>query len=195
MPAGLPAVPAQAGLPALRAPAVVDRRVIQPAKGRPFVAVPRKAQRRGKTVIAILFAVIAVLLACGTIALYATRSRPSATPTASASASEGSPDGAVREFLSAVFLSDSVQRLIPVVCANWPPADALTRTKSMVSPMAKVSWDGLNIVSNEPNRVTMTARLGLRLPDDVQPSQFQQWDFTVVNEHGWRVCDASAAVS
>jgi hypothetical protein len=172
---------------------VVDRRVITPAKGKPFVAVPRPPKRRWANHIAIAFAVIAVLLAGGTIALYATRSTP--PPAAVPTASEGSPDSAVREFLSAVFLSDSVQRLTPVVCADWAPLDALTRTKSMVDPTAKVSWDELEVVTNEPDRVTMTARLGLRLPDDVQPSQFQQWDFTVVNQQGWRVCDASAAVS
>jgi hypothetical protein len=165
--------------------------VITPAKGKPFVAVPRPPKRRWANQIVIAFAVIAILLAGGTIALYATRSKPPAIQTAS----EGSPDTAVREFLSAVFLSDSVQRLTPVVCSNWAPADALTRTKSMVAPTAKVSWDELHIVTNEPNRVTMTARLGLRLPDDIQPSQFQQWEFTVVNQQGWRVCDASAAVS
>jgi hypothetical protein len=145
----------------------------------------------------VVFAVLAVVLAGGTIALYATRgkSAPTAAPTGTAAAVQGSPDSAVRAFLSAVFLAGSIQRLTPVVCSGWAPLDALTRTKSMVDPSAKVSWDELQIVSNEPTRVTMTARLGLRLPDDVQPSVYQQWDFTVVLEQGWRVCDASVGVS
>jgi hypothetical protein len=163
-----------------------DRRLVTTAKGKQFVAVPRKPRRAWTTWMAVTFAVVALLIAGGTIAVYATRPKPAAN-----AVNVGTPDTAVRAFLSAVFLGDDASRLAPVVCSTWSPADALSRTRSMVDAQAKVSWDDLLVITTEPDRVTMTARLGLRLPDDVQPSVYQQWHFTVVNEQGWRVCDAS----
>ncbi len=101
----------------------------------------------------------------------------------------------LRQFLGAVFLSGDANRVAPVVCASWQPADALSRTKGMINATARVSWDSLRVVTNQSDRVTMTARLGLRLPDEVSPSQYQQWHFSLVNEDGWKVCDASPALS
>jgi hypothetical protein len=171
-------------------PSAPDRRIVTTPKGKQFVAVPRKSRRPWTNWMAATFAVVALLVAGGTIALYATRPKPAANPI-----NVGTPETAVRDFLSAVFLGDDPARLAPVVCSTWTPADALARTKSMVDAQAKVSWDDLLVITTEPNRVTMTARLGLRLPDDVEPSVYQQWHFTVVNEQGWRVCDASPVPS
>jgi hypothetical protein len=168
-----------------------DRRIVTTAKGTQFVAVPRKPRRAWANRLPVIFAVVAVLLAGGVIALYATRGQPAATNPVDV----GTPDTAVRAFLSAVFLGDDASRLAPVVCSTWTPADALSRTKSMVDSQAKVSWDDLRVITTDSDRVTMTARLGLRLPDDVQPSVYEQWHFTVVKEQSWRVCDASPVAS
>lgn len=168
-----------------------DRRVVTTAKGKQFVAVPRKPRRAWTNRMAVIFAVVAVLIAGGVVTLYATHGQPAATTPADV----GTPDTAVRAFLSAVFLGDDASRLASVVCSTWTPTDALIRTKSMVAADAKVSWDDLRVITTESDRVTMTARLGLRLPDDVQPSVYQQWHFTVVKEQGWRVCDASPVAS
>jgi hypothetical protein len=156
-----------------------------------MVVVPRPAKRsRRSNLLFVIFAVAAVVLAGTIVVVYEMRSTPQIQ-----TASQGTPDTAVQAFLSAVFLADDATRLAPVVCSSWPPADALTRTRSMVDAQANVSWDDLHVVTNESGRVTMTARLGLRMPDDVGPSIFQEWQFTVVDQHGWRVCDASSTVS
>ncbi len=158
-----------------------------PAGDPPKRVVVRATPGRGlSTRTAVIFAVISILLAGGAVALYLTRSSAVVQP-----ATIGTPENAVREFLSAVFVADSASRVAPVVCASWDPAEALTRTTGLVDRRAHVSWDSLNVVTSQPDRVTMIARLGLRMPDDVHPSAYQQWHFTVVNESGWRVCDAS----
>src|SRR5262249_44883918 len=115
---------------------VPDRRIVTTAKGKQFVAVPRKPRRSGPNWLVVPCAVVAVLLAGGVITLYATRPHPAPTKPATV----GTPDSAVREFLSAVFLGDDASRLASVVCSTWTPADALARTKSMVDSQAKVSW-------------------------------------------------------
>jgi hypothetical protein len=156
----------------------------------PRATLPIVSQRRARSNwIAAIFTMAAVLLAGSMIVLYLTRGNSAAAPV-----NQGSPETAVRGFLSAVFLADDPRRLAAVVCSSWPSADALARTKAMVDPKARVSWDDLRVVSDRTSRVTMTARLGLRLPDEVQPSVYQQWHFMVVNENGWRVCDASPAM-
>jgi len=190
----LPVPVAPANLPVPVAPANL------PVPVKPPVKVVRAAPpRRGKAVsnrLAIIIAVIGLLLAAGTVVLYVTRpTGKSPAAGAGSSAPQATPDSAVREFLSGVFLSSNADRLAAIVCASWPPAEALSRTKGMVDPTAKVSWDQVRTVTTQAKRVTMTARLGLRLPDDVQPSRYQQWHFTLVDEDGWKVCDASPAVS
>jgi hypothetical protein len=141
---------------------------------------------------AAIFAVVALVLAGGMVALYLTRGsavvRPKALDT---------PESAVREFLTAVFVAHDEARLAAVVCSSWPPNEAMDRTRGMVAASAHVSWDSLSVASTQTDRVTLTAHLGLRFPqeDEVHPASFQEWHFTVVNEDGWRVCDASAVVT
>jgi hypothetical protein len=100
------------------------------------------------------------------------------------------PEETVREFLSAVFLSGDRQRVAAVVCASWDPADAITRTTREIQEGAHVSWDNVIIITSSADRASATARLGLRLRDDTQPSLHRQWRFNLVDQNGWRVCDA-----
>jgi hypothetical protein len=129
-----------------------------------------------------VFAIVGVVVALVAASLYLF-TRADAPPRLT-------PEETVREFLSAVFLSGDVQRVAAVTCASWAAADAITRTTREIQDGAHVSWDNVIIVTSSADRASATARLGLRLRDDTQPSLHQQWRFNLVNENGWRMCDA-----
>lgn len=100
------------------------------------------------------------------------------------------PEETVREFLAAVFLANSAERVTAVTCATWDANDALIQTASQVEPGASVSWDQVEIISGTTDRANVRARLGIRLRDDVQPSTYRFWRFQLLDQDGWRVCDA-----
>jgi hypothetical protein len=100
------------------------------------------------------------------------------------------PEETVGEFLSAVFLAKDPTRAERVVCSDWDPADAVTRTVKEVGEGANVSWDDIQVLSSTENRISARARLGIRQADDTRPSIFHQWRFSLVQEDGWRVCEA-----
>jgi hypothetical protein len=135
---------------------------------------------------AIIVAVAGVVLALAAGGLYVYRQ---SAPTSAARA-QATPEETVREFLSAVFLAKDPQRVRAVVCSSWDPDNAITRTTAAVDKTAKVSWDEVVVVSSTDGRASVKARLGLRLPDDIQPSVHQDWRFSLVDENGWRVCEA-----
>jgi hypothetical protein len=129
-----------------------------------------------------IFATVGVVIALAATGLYLL--------TGAGGQARLSPEETVGEFLAGVFLANDPQRVAPVVCASWDPADAIARTTREIDAGAHVSWDNIAVVSNSEGRVSAKARLGLRLRDDRQPSTFRQWRFNLVDEHGWRVCDA-----
>jgi len=129
-----------------------------------------------------IFAIIGVVVALAAASLYLfTKDEAPARLT---------PEQAVGEFLSGVFLSADPARVSPVVCASWNPSDAISRTTGAVEAGAHVSWDEIAIVSSSDARASATARLGIRLRDDTGVSVRRKWRFNLVDEDGWRVCDA-----
>jgi hypothetical protein len=100
------------------------------------------------------------------------------------------PEETVDHFLAAVFVARSAERLDGVVCASWDPTDALTRTVDEIGADVRVSWDEIRVVSSDEQRASLRARLGMRFRDDIRPSAYRQWRFNLVNEDGWRVCEA-----
>ena len=130
----------------------------------------------------LIFAVIGVLIALAAGGVYVFRQTTAPPPR--------TPEQTVTEFLSAIFLAADAQRAEGVVCQSWSGEDAVARTLKEIPTDAHVSWDGLNIVSQSETKVTVRARLGLRLRDDNKPSAFEQWRFNLVQENGWRVCEA-----
>lgn len=130
----------------------------------------------------IIFAVVTLVVAVLAIGAYFLRQEvapPALTP-----------EETVRSFLSGVFLAKDPARLESVVCSDWDPTDAITRTNKEIEADAHVSWDEVQILSSSEQRASARARLGIRLADDSQPSVFRQWRFSLVNEGGWRVCEA-----
>jgi hypothetical protein len=128
-----------------------------------------------------IFAIVGIAVAVVATGLYLYRD--AATPRLT-------PEETVDRFLSAVFVASSTERLSALVCASWNPQEALTRTAGQIGTDARASWDEISVVSSDTRRATLRARVGLRLRDDVRPSAYQQWHFSLVNEDGWRVCEA-----
>ncbi len=140
-------------------------------------AAPRRPTRAP-----LIFALVGVVIALAAGGLYALN-RSAAPPTMT-------PEETIREFLAAVFLANSADRVKMVVCASWDPADALSRTAREIDGDTRVSWDEVRVLSATDDRINARARLGLRRSGDIQPSSYRQWRFSLVNEDGWRVCEA-----
>jgi len=134
----------------------------------------------------LVFAIVGVVLALAAGGLFWLKN--------SGQPERGTPDEAVRGFLAAIFLQTDRNQVGEFVCASWDPITAITRTVSQVDPQARVSWDNIVVLDSTEERANVLARLGYRYPDDTQPSVHRQWRFRVVNEKGWRVCDARLLV-
>jgi hypothetical protein len=140
----------------------------------------RPARQKSKA--PMIFAVVGVVVALAAIGLYVLR-ETTAPP-------QRTPVETVNEFLTGVFLSVSADRVAAVVCDGWEPTDAITRTSEEFPAGSHISWDDVAVVSESPTKVTVRARLGLRLQDETRPSSYGQWRFSLVAENGWRVCEA-----
>ena len=129
-----------------------------------------------------MFAVLGIIVALVAIGYYVQREaeKPASL----------TPEETVDTFLGAVFLSADPQKVASVVCSNWGPTEAITRTSTAVPEGAHVSWSELKVVTSAEDRVTVRGVLGIRLADDSRPSSYAQWRFTLVDENGWRVCEA-----
>jgi hypothetical protein len=149
---------------------------------RPISDGQRPAKTPGSGRSALIFALVGVVVALAAGGLYLFK-QADAPPRLT-------PEDTIKEFLSAVFLADDATRVSAVTCSGWDPVDAISRTTREVEADVHVSWDQVMLVTSSENRASGTARLGLRRPDDRQPSTYRQWRFSLVNEDGWRVCEA-----
>jgi hypothetical protein len=130
----------------------------------------------------VIFAIAGIVIALLAGGLYAYRDRTAAPVR--------TPEETVREFLVGVFVAADPERVRRVVCAGWDPADVITRTVGEVGWDVHVSWDGFATVVSFEGRTTIRARLGIRRAGEQQPGSYQQWRFNLVDEEGWRVCEA-----
>lgn len=131
----------------------------------------------------VVFAVLSILIALGAGGYYFFYRQPDA-------ASTRTQEETVTAFLTAVFTTGDEQQVAGLVCESWRPADAMSRATGAVPAQAVVSWSEVRILTSTAEKATVSARLGLRLPDDRGPSSYHQWTFTLVYERGWRVCEA-----
>lgn len=102
---------------------------------------------------------------------------------------ELTPEQTVDEFLTAVFAHDE-ERADAVICESWDPAQAVQRTTSAIPVGANVSWDDIRLLSASEERAVVSATLGLRPFSDEEISDSVPWTFNLVDESGWRVCEA-----
>jgi hypothetical protein len=105
------------------------------------------------------------------------------------------PEQTVDAFLTEVFVHDDPAKLAADVCNAWDPQQAITRTKAQIPDGAKVDWDNIRLLASNDSTANVRARLALIPFADVQPSDYIQWTFDLVNEAGWRVCNAQPLVS
>jgi hypothetical protein len=135
-----------------------------------------------------LFAVAGVIAALVAGGLYFWRAKPPAPTTST-------PTQVVDEFLTAVFVARDPDRVAPVICDGWAPADAIARTtKDFDLSLVRVGWADLRVVTSSEQRATVSARLEIRRTEDVRTPVSRLWRFNLVDENGWRVCDASPMV-
>jgi hypothetical protein len=100
------------------------------------------------------------------------------------------PDQTVDAFLMAVFSNGDPGKVAADVCNSWDPQQAIDRTKAQVPNGAHVIWDNIRTLTQSNGHAVARARLGLIPFQDHQPSDYVQWTFDLVDEDGWRVCDA-----
>ena len=103
--------------------------------------------------------------------------------------SQLTPEQTVDEFLTAVFARNE-ERAAAVVCESRDPQQAIRRTIAAIPKGANVSWDGIRLLSADDERAVVRATLGLRPFFDEEISDTVQWTFNLVDESGWRVCEA-----
>ena len=102
------------------------------------------------------------------------------------------PTIAVRQFLGAVFLDQSDDRVRLFTCRKWTPSRT-AEVRGRVDPEARLSWDAITEESRTDRLAQVTAKLSLRYPGELAPSGEQLWRFEVVEDNGWRVCEAGPA--
>jgi hypothetical protein len=141
-------------------------------------ATPRKTGRAP-----MVFAVLSILVALGAGGYYYFYRQPQ-------EAANRTQEETVTAFLTAVFTSSDQQQVADLVCASWDPAEAMQRTLAAVPSGARVSWSDVRILTSSGEAANVSAKLGIRLPDDSGPSSFAPWSFTLTYESGWRVCEA-----
>jgi hypothetical protein len=103
--------------------------------------------------------------------------------------SQLTPEQTVDEFLTAVFARNT-ERVGAVVCDGWDPEQAIRRTRGAIPVGANVTWDRIRVLTVDDDRAVVRATLGLRPFYDEEVSDTVQWTFNLVDEGGWRVCEA-----
>jgi hypothetical protein len=138
-------------------------------------------QSRTRSKAPVVFAILGLLAALAAGGAYAYRELWDRN--------DRSPEETVNEFLAAV-VSQNVERTAGVVCADWEPDQALARTQDAIPVGANVTWDDVRLISSVQDRAVVRATLGLRPFFDEEISDRVQWTFNLVDESGWRVCEA-----
>jgi hypothetical protein len=110
-------------------------------------------------------------------------------------ASGDTPEQVVGKFLTAVFADkpDNAQ-VGALVCDNWDPAAAVQKTRGNIRANAHVSWQDIIRLSTGEGRVVVEATITVTPIGDEDPSTSKGWAFDVVDERGWRVCEARPIV-
>jgi hypothetical protein len=129
----------------------------------------------------VIFAILGILAALTASGAYVSREW--------LGRSQLTPEQTVDEFLTAVFAADT-ERVAAVTCDGWDPQQAIRRTRLAVPKGANVTWDGIRVLTADGERAVVRATLGLRPFFDEDVSDTVQWTFNLVDEKGWRVCEA-----
>jgi hypothetical protein len=109
--------------------------------------------------------------------------------------SGASPEEVVDDFLTAVFAAQpDLAEVDALICASWDPAAAVERATSQIPREATAGWQDIQRLSTAEHRVVVEATITLTPFADEEPSDFIGWTFNLVDEDGWRVCEAREIV-
>jgi hypothetical protein len=139
----------------------------------------------GRLPLWIIAALVGMVLAAGTGVAFVMYSRATEVD-------RSTPTIAVRQFLGAVFLDQSDERVRLFTCPEWTP-DRTAGMRRRFDSGVKVSWGAITEQSRVDNQAQVATKIGLRYPGELAPSGQQLWRFWLREDKGWRVCDAQPA--
>jgi hypothetical protein len=96
------------------------------------------------------------------------------------------PTVAVHQFLRAAFFDRDDARVRLFACAQWT-SERTAEMQRQFDPEVKVTWENVAAQSQQEDQAVVTARMRLVFQGFVD---FQDWQFELVEESGWRVCGA-----
>jgi len=99
------------------------------------------------------------------------------------------PIVAVDQFVAAVFIDKDDDRVGLFTCRRWT-TERTVKVRSRFDPEVKVTVANLTVQSQQGHQAVVTARMRVLFRDFVD---FQDWRFEVVEDNGWRVCEAGPA--
>jgi hypothetical protein len=95
------------------------------------------------------------------------------------------PTVALRQYLYAAFVEKSADRIALFACAQ--PDETVRAAPRMFDPEIDVSWGGLVEATRSGGRSLVRAQLKLSSGGF---TQVQAWEYELVDQQGWRVCQA-----
>ncbi len=146
------------------------------------MSVTPPATRRSRAPLAFLIISIVLALGAGGYFYYQRTQGPA----------RFTPEETVEEFLISVFSVADAERTRAVVCDGWDPDEAITDATRGIADGARVVWSDVRVLANDGQRATVHAALTMFLP---RPSEPTQWRFRLVQENGWRVCEARPIIT
>jgi len=149
-----------------------------PVSGHPVPPVVPRRKRRILLPVAIMVGVL--VLAGGGVGLIA-YDRATAID-------RSTPAASVQQLLTAIFVEESGARIALFLCPGIEPQGVSQHARDLVGQDAKPSWEIQTTKIQSGNTATVVARITLRYPGDVEPSGDEQWQFTLNQKDGWRVC-------
>jgi hypothetical protein len=106
-----------------------------------------------------------------------------------------SPETVVGKFLTAVFATPpDLAGVGAAVCDSWDPASAVKHVTSQIPADAKAGWKDIQRMTTDTGSVVVEATITLTPFADQDPSDFEGWTFNLVDQKGWRVCEARPIV-
>ena len=148
------------------------------------ITLPASRRSRVPAVFAIL-GILSALIVGGTV-YYTQFYKTSARDT---------PEQVVEKLLTAVFVDDpDMVQVGRLTCESWDVEAAVQRITSNIRANTHVSWQDIIRLSTGEARVVVAATLTITPIGDEDPSVSRGWAFDMVDEDGWRVCDAHPVV-
>jgi len=166
----------------------------EPAKGAPLPGQPTPSMpqlpppppvgrsTRPNRLLLIMLVLAALLVGIGAGAAFLLYSRATEID-------RSTPTIAVHQFLRATFVDKNDDRVELFTCSQWTK-ERTVEVQGRFDPEVKVTWESVALQSQQERQAVVTARMRLVFQGFVD---FEDWRFEVVEDNGWRVCEAGPA--